>query len=40
MAFGCSFDLGLHSPLPDPSLLTYFRKRLGLPRQISGSSRN
>ena len=29
MAFRLFLDLGLHSPLPDPSLLTYFRKRLG-----------
>jgi transposase len=29
MAFRFFLDLGLHSPLPDPSLLTYFRARLG-----------
>ena len=29
MAFRLFLDLSLHSPLPDPSLLTYFRKRLG-----------
>jgi hypothetical protein len=29
MAFRFFLDLSLHSPLPDPSLLTYFRKRLG-----------
>ena len=28
-AFRFFLDLGLHSPLPDPSLLTYFRARLG-----------
>jgi transposase len=29
MAFRFFLDLSLHSPLPDPSLLTYFRERLG-----------
>jgi transposase len=29
MAFRLFLDLSLHTPLPDPSLLTYFRKRLG-----------
>ena len=29
MAFRLFLDLSLDSPLPDPSLLTYFRKRLG-----------
>jgi len=29
MAFRFFLDLGLGSPLPDPSLLTYFRQRLG-----------
>jgi transposase len=29
VAFRFFLDLGLHSPLPDPSLLTYFRERLG-----------
>jgi transposase len=29
MAFRLFLGLGLHSPLPDPSLLTYFRRRLG-----------
>ena len=29
MAFRFFLDLSLHSPLPDPSLLTYFRRRLG-----------
>jgi IS5 family transposase len=29
MAFRFFLDLGLHSPLPDPSLLTHFRARLG-----------
>lgn len=30
MAFRLFLQLGLHSPLPDPSLLTYFRRRLGV----------
>jgi transposase len=29
MAFRLFLDLSLHTPLPDPSLLTHFRKRLG-----------
>jgi hypothetical protein len=29
LAFRCFLDLGLHSSLPDPSLLTHFRARLG-----------
>src|SRR5690242_631982 len=29
MAFRFFLDLGLRSPLPDPSLLTHFRARLG-----------
>ena len=29
MAFRLFLGLSLHSPLPDPSLLTYFRERLG-----------
>jgi transposase len=32
MAYRYFLDLSLHSPLPHPSLLTYFRQRLGLQR--------
>jgi hypothetical protein len=32
MAYRYFLDLSLHSPLPHPSLLTYFRQRLGPPR--------
>ena len=39
MAFRLFLDLSLHSPLPDPSLLSLLPQAVGSPRCISRSSR-